>query len=475
MVKVALIHAQFETIHPFLDGNGRIGRLLIAALFEHWGLLPEPLMYLSGYLKQHQAEYYRRLSAIRTEGDWESWVTFFLEGVATAASDAEKNITEVASLVASDRRRLLQSAKAGPASYRLFEMLPMMAPFTIERARQQLDTSFPTATAAVKVLEELGIVTEMTGQKKTGVTATKPTSSCSLGDQHPQARSNPRQCSLSSGGQSARGQPPANIHKGSDDLRALFCLVLRKRPVGTPCSARREFVSIESGGGHPNSCPQTDSWTQKFGRGAPESARYASPAPFDRVQTGAGRALAAAWRVRGAIDARAGRQKCQSDLQLVQALPCRPARRVRRWHATAASARERGGDAWRRFPPVSRAVRPFGADGAGASGLPPDHRRSARPGRATGMGRWLLDPSRSAPHRRRQPQSSHAAVTCSAPRPIGHRTGCRAESRAHRLGWAAVRSSTLCAGEDLVASSVVASLTWPGRPGSPAGHPGPVR
>lgn len=166
LVKVALVHAQFETIHPFLDGNGRIGRLLIAALFEHWGLLSEPLMYLSGYLKQHQAEYYRRLSAIRTEGDWESWVSFFLEGVAIAAGDAEKNIIEVASLVATDRRRLLQSTKASPASYRLFEMLPMMPRFTIERVRQQLDTSFPTATAAVKVLEALGIVTEMTGQKK---------------------------------------------------------------------------------------------------------------------------------------------------------------------------------------------------------------------------------------------------------------------------------------------------------------------
>lgn len=166
MVRVALIHAQFETIHPFLDGNGRIGRLLIAALFEHWGLLAEPLMYLSGYLKQHQTEYYRRLSAIRTEGDWETWVTFFLEGVAVAAGDAERNIIEVASLVAADRKRLLQSPKAGPASYRLFEMLPMMPRFTIERVRQQLDTSFPTATAAVKVLEDLGIVAEMTGQKK---------------------------------------------------------------------------------------------------------------------------------------------------------------------------------------------------------------------------------------------------------------------------------------------------------------------
>lgn len=166
MVKVALIHAQFETIHPFLDGNGRIGRLLIAALFEHWGLLAEPLMYLSSYLKKHQAEYYRRLSNIRTEGDWEAWVTFFLEGVCVAAADAEHSIIGVASLVATDRKRLLQSPKSGPASYRLFEMLPTMPRFTIERVRQQLDTSFPTATAAVKALEDLGIVTEMTGQKK---------------------------------------------------------------------------------------------------------------------------------------------------------------------------------------------------------------------------------------------------------------------------------------------------------------------
>ncbi len=166
MVKVALIHAQFETIHPFLDGNGRIGRLLITALFEHWGVLSEPLLYVSAYLKQHQAEYYRRLSAIRTDGDWESWVTFFLEGVATAAGEAEKNIIEVASLVASDRKRLLQSLKAGPSSYRLFEMLPVMPRFTIERVRQQLATSFPTATAAVRVLVDLGIAVEMTGQKK---------------------------------------------------------------------------------------------------------------------------------------------------------------------------------------------------------------------------------------------------------------------------------------------------------------------
>lgn len=166
LVKIALVHAQFETVHPFLDGNGRIGRLLIAALLEHWALLPEPLMYVSGYLKQHQADYYRHLSTVRSQGDWEGWVRFFLQGVETAATEAERSIVAIASLVATDRRRLLQAPKAGPASYRLFELLPMMPRFTVERVRQQLGTSFPTANAAVQVLSALGIVTELTGQKK---------------------------------------------------------------------------------------------------------------------------------------------------------------------------------------------------------------------------------------------------------------------------------------------------------------------
>lgn len=166
LVNIALVHAQFETIHPFLDGNGRIGRLLIAALLEHWGVLREPLMYLSGYLKQHQSEYYRLLSGIRTEGNWEAWISFFLDGITAAAGEAERSIVEIASLVAADRRRLLDSPKSGPAAYRLFELLPMMPRFTVERVRQKLSTSFPTANAAVKTLGDLGIVAEMTGQKK---------------------------------------------------------------------------------------------------------------------------------------------------------------------------------------------------------------------------------------------------------------------------------------------------------------------
>lgn len=166
LVRVALVHLQFETIHPFLDGNGRIGRLLIAALLEQWGLLPEPLVYLSGYLKQHQAEYHRRLSAVRTDGDWEGWVGFFLDGVEAAATEAERGIVAMASLINADRKRLLAAPRVGAVALRLFELLPLMPRFTIEQARQKLDTTFPTATAAVKLLQELGLLTELTGQKK---------------------------------------------------------------------------------------------------------------------------------------------------------------------------------------------------------------------------------------------------------------------------------------------------------------------
>lgn len=166
LVRVALVHVQFETIHPFLDGNGRIGRLLIAALMEDWKLLPEPLMYLSGTLKRHQREYYRRLSAVRTDGDWEGWLGFFLEAVQTAAGEAERGIVAVASLVTADRRRLLAAPRVGAIALRLFELLPVMPRFGIEQVRARLNTTFPTASAAVRLLEQLGIVIELTGQRK---------------------------------------------------------------------------------------------------------------------------------------------------------------------------------------------------------------------------------------------------------------------------------------------------------------------
>lgn len=152
-------------LESFVKAN-RVAELALALLSGVSALVPEPLMYLSSYLKQYHAEYYRRLSNVRIEGDWEGWVVFFLEGVTAAAGDAERGIVAIASLLSTYRRRLLDSPKAGPASYRLFEILPMMPRFTIEQVRQKLDTSFPTANAAVKVLEGLGIAVELTGQKK---------------------------------------------------------------------------------------------------------------------------------------------------------------------------------------------------------------------------------------------------------------------------------------------------------------------
>ena len=98
---------QFETIHPYLDGNGRIGRLLVTLLLEHWKLLSKPLLYLSLFFKRHRADYYRRLNAVRAEGDWEGWLDFFLDGVATIAEEAVASARELFALVAADRARVL--------------------------------------------------------------------------------------------------------------------------------------------------------------------------------------------------------------------------------------------------------------------------------------------------------------------------------------------------------------------------------
>lgn len=166
LVRVGLVHVQFETIHPFLDGNGRIGRLLIAALLEQWELLKEPLLYVSGYLKKHQQEYYRRLAAVRAEGDWEGWTRFFLQGVKESAQEAEQSVIDIATLVTGDRTRLLNSGNAAPATYRLFERLPSMPRLTVEHAATALGVSFPTANAAIKTLIGLGILLESTGRKK---------------------------------------------------------------------------------------------------------------------------------------------------------------------------------------------------------------------------------------------------------------------------------------------------------------------
>jgi Fic family protein len=166
LIKVALAHAQFETIHPFLDGNGRIGRLLIALMLEEYQLVAAPVLYVSSFLKRHQAEYYRRLGNVRTEGDWEGWIVFFLECVAAAAAESEQNIIDIQTMINADRARLLATKSISQATYRLFELLPEMPRFSVETARKALDTTFPTANAAVANLVRVGIVTELTGRSK---------------------------------------------------------------------------------------------------------------------------------------------------------------------------------------------------------------------------------------------------------------------------------------------------------------------
>jgi Fic family protein len=166
LVRAGLVHVQFETIHPYLDGNGRIGRLLVALLLQHWKLLPAPLLYLSLYFKRHRAEYYRRLDAVRREGDWEGWTTFFLDGVSTIAEEAVGTARELFGLVNQHRSKLLAAKKASVMAVRLLDHLPEHPILTIDRAAKLLKTTLPTTTKAIGVLEDLGILVETTGRRR---------------------------------------------------------------------------------------------------------------------------------------------------------------------------------------------------------------------------------------------------------------------------------------------------------------------
>ncbi len=166
LVRIALAHAQFETIHPYLDGNGRIGRLFIALLLEHWKVLPYPLLYLSLFIRRHQNEYYRRLSAVRTDGDWEGWLDYFLDGVAVIGEEAVKTARELFALVATDRSRVLDASTATVAAVRLFELLPANPVVSVGSATSLLDTSKPTAAKAVDALVQAGVLKETTGRQR---------------------------------------------------------------------------------------------------------------------------------------------------------------------------------------------------------------------------------------------------------------------------------------------------------------------
>lgn len=158
LIRAGLLHVQFETIHPYLDGNGRLGRLLITLLLRHWGLLSRPLLYLSLFLKQHREEYYRRLSAVRDAGDWEGWLSFFLEGVATVANEAVSTARRLHTIVGRQREVLLARDDATVVSLRLFELLPEHPIVTVNGAIELLDCTRPTALKALGVLESAGIL-----------------------------------------------------------------------------------------------------------------------------------------------------------------------------------------------------------------------------------------------------------------------------------------------------------------------------
>jgi len=166
LVRIGLLHVQFESIHPYLDGNGRVGRLLIALLMEHWSLLSSPLLYLSLYFKRHRDEYYRRLSAVRTEGDWEGWIAYFLEGVHTIAGEAVDSTRELFALVARDRERVLAMPQGSMMAARLFERLPEHPMLTITNAIALLETTRPTATKAISTLVDSGVLVESSGRKR---------------------------------------------------------------------------------------------------------------------------------------------------------------------------------------------------------------------------------------------------------------------------------------------------------------------
>jgi len=166
LIRAGLLHVQFESIHPYLDGNGRVGRLLIALLLEHWGLLSAPLLYLSLFFKRHRDEYYRRLSSVRTEGDWEGWIAYFLEGVGTIAEEAVDSARELFDLVTRDRSAVLAARAGSMMAARLFELLPGHPMLTIARAVELLQTTRPTATKAIQTLVDAGVLTESSGKKR---------------------------------------------------------------------------------------------------------------------------------------------------------------------------------------------------------------------------------------------------------------------------------------------------------------------
>ena len=163
LVELALIHYQFEAIHPFLDGNGRVGRLLAALLIVHWGLLSEPLLYISEYFERNRDDYYNLLFAVSAESAWQEWVEFFLQGVAEQAQVTNQRASALLGLQR-DWREQLTATRASALPLRLVDSL-FVSPFiSIQSAQETLGVTYHTARNQVLKLEEAGILVEVTGR-----------------------------------------------------------------------------------------------------------------------------------------------------------------------------------------------------------------------------------------------------------------------------------------------------------------------
>lgn len=166
LAKAGLAHVQFETIHPFLDGNGRVGRLLITFLLCHAGVLKEPILYLSLHLKQHRDEYYRLLDQVRSEGDWEAWLEFFLEGVRQTADGAVATARRLMTLFQDDRGRIQLRGRAAGSALRVHDILKERPLTSLQDISRRAGLSFFTASAGMKVLVDLRIARELTGKRR---------------------------------------------------------------------------------------------------------------------------------------------------------------------------------------------------------------------------------------------------------------------------------------------------------------------
>jgi Fic family protein len=166
LIKAALAHVQFETIHPFLDGNGRVGRLLITLLLCSEKVLQQPLLYLSLYFKQHRDAYYDHLQRVRTDGAWEEWLAFFLEGVIAVAGSATETARQIRQLVERDREAIHGVGRGAASALRVHELAARRVVLTASSTSAQLGISVPTVNAAFGRLEEAGILREVTGRRR---------------------------------------------------------------------------------------------------------------------------------------------------------------------------------------------------------------------------------------------------------------------------------------------------------------------